>query len=161
MSGRGSGRLFQIVFAAALLLMTVVPAFTAIKKWAVIAPANSKLEGVSLANMVQLCKGTPKSWPDGKAFTLVMHSPEDPEMRSAVQALFGVAPVDMKNFLANVNQSRVVIKIVDSDEDLLRTVVATPGAVGLVDVYAINSSVKVLRIDGKLPFDAGYAFKGN
>jgi len=37
----------------------------------------------------------------------------------------------------------------------------TPGAIGLVDVYAINSSVKVLRVDGKLPFDAGYVFKGN
>ena len=49
----------------------------------------------------------------------------------------------------------------DTDEDLLRTVEATPGAVGLLDVYAINGSVKVLRIDGKLPFDPGYAFKGN
>jgi hypothetical protein len=37
----------------------------------------------------------------------------------------------------------------------------TPGAVGIVDVYSINSSVKVLRIDGKLPFDVGYALKGN
>jgi hypothetical protein len=44
---------------------------------------------------------------------------------------------------------------------LLRTVDSTPGAIGIVDVYAINSSVKVLRIDGKLPFDVGYALKGN
>ncbi len=34
-------------------------------------------------------------------------------------------------------------------------------AVGILDVYAINSAVKVLRIDGKLPFDVGYALKGN
>jgi hypothetical protein len=32
--------------------------------------------------------------------------------------------------------------------------------VGIVDVYSINSSVKVLRVDGKLPFDSGYALKG-
>jgi hypothetical protein len=44
---------------------------------------------------------------------------------------------------------------------LLRTVEATPGAVGILDVYAINSAVKVLRLDGKLPFDVGYALKGN
>src|SRR5882762_7986887 len=36
-----------------------------------------------------------------------------------------------------------------------------PGAVGVLDVYAINSAVKVLRVDGKLPFDVGYALKGN
>jgi hypothetical protein len=49
---------------------------------------------------------------------------------------------------------------VDSEADLLRTVEATPGAVGIVDVYLINSAVKVLRVDGKLPFDLGYALKG-
>jgi len=53
------------------------------------------------------------------------------------------------------------VKIAESDEDLLRAVEATPGAVGILDVYAINSSVKVLRVDGKLPFDVGYALKGN
>jgi ABC-type phosphate transport system substrate-binding protein len=67
----------------------------------------------------------------------------------------------MKPLVAKLNESRPVIKIVENDEDLLRTVDATPGAIGLVDVYAINSSVKVLRIDGKLPFDAGYVLKGN
>ena len=60
-----------------------------------------------------------------------------------------------------MNESRQIVKIVESDEELLRTVEATPGAVGMVDVYSINSSVKVLRIDGKLPFDVGYALKGN
>ena len=54
-----------------------------------------------------------------------------------------------------------VVRIVESDDDLLRTVEATPGAVGILDVYAINSTVKVLRVDGKLPFDVGYALKGN
>jgi len=39
---------------------------------------------------------------------------------------------------------------------------STPGgAVGILDVYSISSSVKVLRMDGKLPFDARYTFKGN
>ena len=58
-------------------------------------------------------------------------------------------------------ESHSIVKIVGSEEDLLRTVEATPGAVGIIDVYAINSSVKVLRVDGKLPFDVGYAFRGN
>ena len=48
-----------------------------------------------------------------------------------------------------------------SDEELLKTVEATSGAIGIVDVYSITSSVKVLRIDGKLPFDVGYPLKGN
>jgi len=82
-------------------------------------------------------------------------------MRVATQKLFGVSPGDVKALLAKLNEARPTVKIVENDEDLLRTVEATPGAVGIVDVYSINSSVKVLRVDGKLPFDLGYALKGN
>jgi len=114
-----------------------------------------------MAELSKLCKGAQKTWPDGKNFTLVIHAPESPEMRGVCQKLFGANASEVKPLLAKLNVSRKVIRVVDTDEDLLRTVEGTPGAVGLVDVYAINSSVKVLRIDGKLPFDPGYVLKGN
>jgi len=50
---------------------------------------------------------------------------------------------------------------VGNDEELLQTVVATPGAVGIVDLYSVNSAVKVLKVDGRLPFDVDYELKGN
>src|SRR5216684_6793149 len=104
---------------------------------------------------------TQKTWADGRNFTLVMKDPESPEMHVAVQKLFGVAAGEVKSAIAKLNETRTVVRVVESDEDLLRTVEATPGAVGVLDVYAINSAVKVLRVDGKLPFDTGYALKGN
>jgi ABC-type phosphate transport system substrate-binding protein len=116
---------------------------------------------VALADLAKLCKGAQKSWPDGKNFVLVMKSPESPEMRLTVLKLFGDASGDIKAAIAKVNESHSSVKIMGSEEDLLRTVEATPGAIGILDVYAINSSVKVLRVDGKLPFDVGYAFRGN
>jgi hypothetical protein len=82
-------------------------------------------------------------------------------MRVPIQKLFGDVSGDLKAAIAKVNESRQTVKIVGSDEDLLRMVESTPGAVGILDVYSINSSVKVLRVDGKLPFDMGYALKGN
>jgi hypothetical protein len=133
----------------------------AIKNMALVVSAGSKLSDVPLADLTKLCKGTQKAWGDGKNFMLVMKDPESPEMRVAVQKLFGAAPGEVKASLPKLNETRVIVKIVGSDEDLIRTVEATPGAVGVIDVYAINSSVKVLRVDGKLPFDVGYALKGN
>ena len=131
------------------------------KELALVAPAGSKLQDVSLADLVKLCKGTQKGWPDGKSFTLVIHDPESAEMRGTAQKLFGVAPDEIKALVAKLNESRPVIKIVENDEEIMRAIASIPGAVGLVDVYAINSSVKVLRIDGKLPFDTGYTLKRN
>src|SRR6266567_153978 len=144
-----------------LLLLSTGLTFAGIKNMAVVVSAGSKLADVSLADLTKLCKGTLKTWPDGKNFTLVMRDPESPEMRSAAQKLFGAAPGEIKAMIGRLNEARLTVKIVDNDEDLLRTVEATPGAAGVIDVYAINSTVKVLRVDGKLPFDIGYALKGN
>jgi hypothetical protein len=107
-----------------------------------------------------MCKGATKAWPDGKNFVLVLRNPDAPEMRGVLLKLFSGAP-DTKAAIAKLNESHQVVRIVDSDDEVMRTVDSTPGAIGIVDVYAINSSVKVLRIDGKLPFDVGYALKGN
>ena len=147
--------------ALAALLICAAAAAPAIKNMAVVASAGSRLSDVPLADLVKFCKGTAKTWPDGRNLVLVLRTPESPDMRGVLQKLFGGGPAEARAAIAKLNESRQAVKVVDTDEDLLRTVDATPGAVGIVDVYAINSSVKVLRIDGKLPFDVGYALKGN
>jgi ABC-type phosphate transport system substrate-binding protein len=142
------------------LLMSVA-GLAAVKNMAVVVSTSNKLSDVTLADLAKLCKGAQKTWPDGKPFTLVIEDPQAPEMRVADEKLFGAEPTEIKAVIGKLNESRPMVKIVDNDEDLLRTVGATPGAVGILDVYSINSSVKVLRLDGKLPFDVGYPLKGN
>jgi len=151
-------RLACLLCVGMSLAGTVAPA---IKNMAVVVAAGSKLQDVPLSELAKLCKGTQKTWADGRSFSLVMRDPESPDLRVAEQKLFGMAPEELKDAIAKLNETRSVVRIVNSDEELLRTVEATPGAVGILDVYAINSSVKVLRVDGKLPFDVGYALKGN
>jgi len=138
-----------------------LPSLPAVKNLAVVVSAGSKLQDVPLAELTKMCKGAQKTWPDGRNFTLVMKDPTAPDMHIAVQKLFGTGTSDVKAAIAKLNESRQVVKLVENDEELLRAVDATPGAAGILDVYAINSSVKVLRVDGKLPFDVGYALKGN
>jgi cob(I)alamin adenosyltransferase len=147
-----------LLCAGALLAVNAVPAA---KNMAVVASAGSKLQDVPLTELAKLCKGTQKAWSDGRNFTLVMKDPESADMHVAVQKLFGVPANEVKSAIAKLNETRAVVRVAESDEDLLRAVEAVPGAVGILDVYAINSTVKVLRVDGKLPFDVGYALKGN
>jgi len=148
--------LCAVVLSGVLAAASALPA---IKTMAVVVAADSKLPDLTLAELVKLTKGTQKGWPDGRSFTLVLKNPTAPEMHVAVQKLFGVAPADVPAAIAKINQLRPLIKVVATEEDVFRTVTTTPGALGLVDVYSINSSVKVLHIDGKLPFDVGYPLK--
>jgi len=154
-------RKLHAIALAGLLMLSALPLLAGIKNWALVTSSGNKLQEISLVELTKFCKGTQRTWPDGRNFTLVMHGPESPEMRVPIQKLFGVAPSEVKPLIAKLNESRRIIRIVETDEELLRMVEATPGAVGLVDIYAINSAVKVLRIDGKLPFDSGYVLKGN
>jgi hypothetical protein len=133
----------------------------ATKNTAIVTAAASKLSDVPLADLVKLCKGSTKAWPDGRNFTLVIKDPDAPETRRAVEKLLGSPSGDLRSFIAKLNESRQVVKIVDTDDNVMLAVTSIPGAIGLVDVYSINSSVKVLRLDGKLPFDVGYELKGN
>jgi hypothetical protein len=161
MNSRIKGRSLGVTAALFLASVLAVPALPTIKSLAIVMAGGSKLQDVPLAELAKMCKGTQKAWSDGRSFTLVMKDPESPEMRVAARKLFGVAPSDLRASITKANESRQVVRIVSSDEELLHTVEATPGAVGILDVYSINSAVKVLRVDGKLPFDVGYALKGN
>jgi len=151
----------RLACAAILFALCCHPAVPAIKNMAVVISAGSKLADVPLAELVKYCKGSAKAWPDGKSFVIVLKSPDLPEMRVALQKLFGGGASEARIAIAKLNETRQGAIIVESDDDLLHAVDTTPGAVGIVDVYSINSSVKVLRVDGKLPFDVGYALKGN
>ncbi len=142
-----------------IALSAAVASFAAIKNMALVVAADSKLPDLSFAELTKLCKGTQKTWPDGRPFTLVMKDPTIPEMHVPILKILGASPAESKAAVAKINEARVLIKIVATDEDVFRAVTSIPGAMGIVDVYSINSAVKVLHVDGKLPFDAGYPLK--
>lgn len=152
-------RQLAYVVTLSFFVLCASAAFSAMKNMAVVVAADSKLPDVTLAELTKLCKGSQKTWPDGRSFTLVLKDPTSPEMYVVVRRVFGIEPTDAKAVIAKINDSRPLIKVVASDDDVFRTVTSTPGALGILDVYSINSAVKVLHIDGKLPFDIGYALK--
>ncbi|MGA7321293.1 MAG: hypothetical protein WBW98_12330, partial [Candidatus Sulfotelmatobacter sp.] len=71
---------------------------------------------------------------------------------------------ELNSLIITSNHARTnhpAILVATSDEELVNTVASTPGAVGVVDVYSINSSVAVVKIGGQLPLEPGYLLHGN
>ncbi len=144
-----------------LLFCAAIPLFAAMRNWALIAAAGSKLQDISLLDLSKYCKGAQRAWPDGRPFVLVVRNPDGPEMQGVMGKIMGATATEPKPSTTKPSEVHIIFKVVDTDEDLIRTVGSTPEALGLIDVYSINSSVKVLRVDGKLPFDPGYILKVN
>ena len=146
------------------LLMVGGAALAQAKDVALIANKGSAVTSVTMPDLVKLCKAQTPHWPDGKAVTLIVRDPSSAEMRMILEKVYGMSSQAVSDLIASANHgkgSHPIIVVVTSDDDLVHKVAATPGAVGLVDVYAINSSVDVMKIGGKLPFEPGYPLHGN
>ncbi len=128
---------------------------------AVVVNKSNPAKTVALADLTKMAKGTTKKWADAKDVTLVIKDPSAADMKTVVQKVFGMTPDEVKALAATLNGARKdSVLIVPSDDVLVKTVQTTPGAVGFVDVYSINSGVSVLKIDGKSPLEPGYALHG-
>jgi len=153
----------RIGFIVALLMATGTTVAQA-KDVALIANKGSAVTSMTMPDLVKLCKAQTPHWPDGKSVTLVVRDPSSAEMRMVLEKVYGMSSQTVSELIATANHgkgSHPMIVVVTSDDDLVHKVAGTPGAVGLVDVYAINSSVDVMKIAGKLPFEPGYPLHGN
>ncbi|HLV88502.1 MAG TPA: substrate-binding domain-containing protein [Candidatus Sulfotelmatobacter sp.] len=131
---------------------------------AVISNKGNSVTSVALPELVKICKAEMTRWPDGKPVTFIMRAPSTPELKVFLEKVYGLQVDQVKDIVATANHGRMnhpAIMVVDSDEDLVNKVASLPGAVGVVDVYAINSSVAVVRVAGKLPLEPGYLLHGN
>jgi ABC-type phosphate transport system substrate-binding protein len=131
---------------------------------ALVSNKSNALGAITVSDLIKVCKAQNNRWPDGKPVTFVMRSPSAPEARIILEKLYGMSESEVHGLIANSNHGRSnhpAIVIATSDEDLVNKVASLPGAVGVVDVYSINSSVAVVKIGGKLPLEPGYLLHGN
>ena len=154
--------LLRRVLIVALLGLSGTQALA--KDIALISNKGSAVSGVTMAELVKLCKAQTNRWPAGKTVTLFVRDPATPEMKMVLEKVYSLTPEAANELIDSANHGRTnhpAIIVVSSDDELVRKVASTPGAVGLVDVYAINSSVDVMKIGGKVPFEPGYPLHGN
>jgi len=146
------------------LLVAVSVSLATARDLALVSNKVNSVSALSVPDLVKICKGQTNRWPDGKPVTFIMRSPSSPEMKLLLEKVYEVPHSQVKEIIASANHGRMghpAVIIVDSDEDLVNRVASIPGAIGIVDVYAINSSVAVVKLAGKLPLEPGYLLHGN
>ena len=115
----------------------------------------SKQNAVSTMTSIQLSKifrAETKKWADGKAVSVVLHRVSAGEAVT-LQRLHKMSAQQWQAWIA---EHKDLLKLVDSDDDVLSYVASTPGAIGLVDVRSVNDRVTIVRVDGKVPMEEGY-----
>ena len=131
---------------------------------ALVSNKSNAVAVMSVPDLVKVCKAQNNRWPDGKPITFIMRSPSAPEMKLVLEKVYGMSENEVNGLIVTSNHGRPnhpAILVVTSDEELVNKVASLPGAIGVVDVYSINSSVAVVKIAGKLPLEPGYLLHGN
>ena len=145
-----------------LVVLSALPA--AARDIALVANKANPTSSITLADLIKVCKAQTNRWPDGKPVTFIMRAPSAPEMKMVLEKVYGLSEGEVSDLIVNANHGRTnhpAILIANSDEELVDKVASTPGALGVVDVYSINSSVAVVKLAGKLPLEPGYLLHGN
>jgi hypothetical protein len=125
---------------------------------AVIVNKASQVRTLTSAELAKLANASLAAWPGGGKVTFILRDPSTPAMKIALEKFFGATTEKIKAAVA-ANPGYFVV--VNSDADVIRMVESLSGAVGLIDIYSITSGVNVVKVNGKLPLEAGYALHGN
>jgi ABC-type phosphate transport system substrate-binding protein len=138
------------ICALAFFFATLTPCFA--HHTAVIVNKDNAVANLTSAQLTKIIRGEMRKWPDGKNVILVLHKDSVGE-REALERLNKMSAGEWTAFVIAHKDS---IIFVDTDADVIKAVQTEPGALGLIEVHSIDNSVSVIRVDSKLPMEAGY-----
>lgn len=119
---------------------------------AVVTDRENKIENVSSAHLAKIFKGEVKKWPDGRNILVVMHD----SLEDEIATLARLTKMSNAEFKAVIEARKDFIRRVATDADVIEAVATTPGAIGMIEEHSITDRVRVIKVDGKLPMEAGY-----
>ena len=153
----------RLAFGALLLsLLGVLPRTAhaqAAEPLAIVVNRSNPVAEISLADLRRVFRGQRTRWANGRRVTLVMRGPGTPERDAILRSVYGLDETEYRrSYLQAVfsGQTSDAPKTLASHNGVLRFVYNVPGAIGYVRARDVDESVKMLRIDGRLPGDAGY-----
>ena len=155
--------LYQRILRISFFLL-VSASLASARDLALVSNKSNAVAGITVPDLIKVCKAQNNRWPDGKPITFIMRSPSAAEMKLVLQKVYDMPESEVNGLIVTSNHGRPnhpAILVVASDEELVNKVANLPGAIGVVDVYSINSSVAVVKIAGKLPLEPGYLLHGN
>lgn len=143
-------RLYRLAFLALFVTSLWLPAYG--HHIAVVVQEQNPTKSLTSPELARIFKAETRKWPDGAQILVVLNK----NSTVSFEILERLASMPGASAQAFVATHKTHFALTNSDEEVLRLVSSMPGALGLVDVRAVDSRVKVLKIDGRLPLEKAY-----
>lgn len=138
-----------------------------VEAYAVIVQPASAVTAVSIADLRRIFRGERQRWPDGSPVVVFLQTAGGPGAAARSVVLRVLCQMDERQFtrfwIARTFRDSATDggpKLVSTNALARRFVSAVPGSVAVIPAADVDGSVRVLRVDGRLPGDEGYPLVG-
>jgi hypothetical protein len=148
-----------LIVCAALVSLTRVAAQTS-KGVAVVVHPDVQVDNLTTSELRRVVLGDREFWPAGVRVTLLIRAPIAHERDVVLKDLCQMTEGQFRqHWIGKVFRADTALapKIVYSSAMALDLVNRTPGAITFVDASELPRGLKIVKIDGRLPGEKGYA----
>ena len=129
---------------------------------AIIVHRSNPVDGLTRGELRRIFLLETQTWPHGRKITVVLREKGQPERAEAIRLVCGMTEAEFDRYLLFQTfrgNAAWGPRSIQTASAMQRFVFNAPGAIGDVDASELDGSTKVLRIDGLLPSDPGYALR--
>jgi len=129
---------------------------------AIVVNKSNPATDLSFAELHKIFLGERSHWPNGRRITLVMIEAGRPEREAILHELYHMSETDLNHhFLRALFTGQMLVspKTLNTPVGVCKFIFNVPGAIGYVRASDVDSSIRVVRIDGRLPEDREYALR--
>ena len=129
---------------------------------AVIVNRANPVENLSFAELRKIFRGERNHWPDGRRITIVLREPGQPERAAVLREIYQMSEPDFNRYFLHATFTGEVLsapKTLATASGVRKFVFNVPGAIGCVRADEVDETVKVIRLDGRLPGEKDYRLR--
>ena len=133
-----------------------------IRDSAIIVGKASALDSVTTAELTKILRAEKAKGADGVKFTLSMREAGSPERAAILSSVYSMNEAEFAKFFLQATFTGAVQSAprqISGAAGAKQFVSGTPGGICYVRGSDADDSVKVVKVDGKLPGEAGYPLK--
>jgi hypothetical protein len=106
--------------------------------------------------------GEQNHWSDGRRITVVMLEPGKVERQVVLTQIYKMDDKDFNSYFLHgmfTGEIHAAPKTLATSTEVLKFVFNVPGAIGYLKAPEVDESVKIVRIESRLPSDKDYAIR--
>jgi ABC-type phosphate transport system substrate-binding protein len=129
---------------------------------AIVVNADTPVSNLNLAEVRKIFRGDKQYWNTDLPVVLLVRAPVARERDVVLKVIYQMTEAQFRQYwVAKIFRAESVSapKLVYTPDMANQLVATLPGAISFVDARHVGPGLKVLRVDGKLPGEAGYPLR--